>query len=275
MAGEADSTRITIGQLSRLTQLSVRMLRYYDEHDVLAPVAIDEQTGYRWYALSQVRDAVRVRTLRDLGFGVGAISGLLSSDADTFQRALRAHRRSVEEDASRANQRLTTIDGLLAHFREAPMTLDIARTTHPALQAVTLRRRIPSYGDEGVLWDELMRALPPAVMAHISGPALAIFHDPEYRESDVDVEIGLPVTGAVEVSEPVVVTQIPALDVVVVTVNGSYDGISKAMSAVATWMDTHGVTVAGPMYNRYLVSPAQTENPDEWVTEVCVPVANT
>ena len=86
---------------------------------------------------------------------------------------------------------------------------------------------------------------------------------------------GLPVTGAVEVSEPVVVTQIPALDVVVVTVNGSYDGISKAMSAVATWMDTHGVTVAGPMYNRYLVSPAQTENPDEWVTEVCVPVANT
>ena len=39
-----------IGEFSRLTQVSVRMLRYYDETGLLKPAHIDPWTGYRLYA---------------------------------------------------------------------------------------------------------------------------------------------------------------------------------------------------------------------------------
>ena len=38
---------LTIGEFSRLSRLSVRMLRYYDEHGVLRPTHVDDRSGYR------------------------------------------------------------------------------------------------------------------------------------------------------------------------------------------------------------------------------------
>lgn len=265
---------ISIGQFSRLSQLSVRMLRYYDEHQVLTPASIDAQTGYRGYTLSQVRDAGRVKTLRDLGFGVGAIAGLLAADPDTFTRALDAHRLTLEADAAQVAHRLRILDGLRTHYQEIPMTLDITRTTHPATMAVTLRRVIPTYADESILWEEMYTHLPPQAMPMITGPAMATFYDPEYRESDVDVEIAVPVSGPVDVPPPLACVEMSARDSVVATVNGSYDQVPQAMAALSAWMDSHDVSLDGLMYDRYLVSPAQNPDPDAWVTEVCLPVTD-
>ena len=43
-----------IGEFSRLTQVSVRMLRHYDEVGLLRPAQIDEATGYRLYSVQQI-----------------------------------------------------------------------------------------------------------------------------------------------------------------------------------------------------------------------------
>ena len=38
-----------IGEFSKLTQVSVRMLRYYEKAGLLKPAEIDHFTGYRYY----------------------------------------------------------------------------------------------------------------------------------------------------------------------------------------------------------------------------------
>ena len=38
------------------------------------------------------------------------------------------------------------------------------------------------------------------------------------------------------------------------------------------WMEADGYEPAGPMFNIYHVSPHETQNPDEFVTEICYPV---
>ena len=97
---------IPIGQFSQLTFLSVRMLRHYDERGVLVPAHTDSHTGYRYYSLSQLREAGRIRALRDLGFGVAAIAGLLHADPQTLQRALTLKRQELEADAQQAANRI-------------------------------------------------------------------------------------------------------------------------------------------------------------------------
>ncbi|MFQ8582560.1 MAG: MerR family DNA-binding transcriptional regulator [Holdemania massiliensis] len=44
-----------IGEFSKLTQISIRMLRYYDEMGLLKPATIDPTNGYRMYTSAQIR----------------------------------------------------------------------------------------------------------------------------------------------------------------------------------------------------------------------------
>jgi DNA-binding transcriptional MerR regulator len=43
-----------IGDFSRLSRVSVKALRYYDEIGLLKPVRVDQFTGYRYYSADQL-----------------------------------------------------------------------------------------------------------------------------------------------------------------------------------------------------------------------------
>ena len=62
-----------IGTFSKLSRLSIRMLRRYDELGLLQPVHTDPFTGYRYYREEQLTTAGRIAALRDMGFGLSAI----------------------------------------------------------------------------------------------------------------------------------------------------------------------------------------------------------
>jgi effector-binding domain-containing protein len=48
--------------------------------------------------------------------------------------------------------------------------------------------------------------------------------------------------------------------------------MTDAYAAVISWINSNGYKMNGAMFNIYHVSPAQTQNPDEYVTEVCFQV---
>ena len=68
---------LKIGTFSKLSRLSIRMLRRYDELGLLQPVHTDPFTGYRYYREEQLTTAGRIAALRDMGFGLSAIGTLL------------------------------------------------------------------------------------------------------------------------------------------------------------------------------------------------------
>ena len=74
---------LKIGEFSKLSRVSVRMLRHYDEVGLLAPSEVDPMTGYRYYSERQLITAGRIAALRALGFG-------LSADDQSRERAQRA-----------------------------------------------------------------------------------------------------------------------------------------------------------------------------------------
>ena len=80
-----------IGRFSRLTGLSVKALRHYDELGLLRPATVDAETGYRSYSSAQVGRAEAIRTLRRLELPLDDIATLLATD-DPGDRAARARR---------------------------------------------------------------------------------------------------------------------------------------------------------------------------------------
>ena len=62
----------------------------------------------------------------------------------------------------------------------------------PACQVLSLRRVLPDYYAEGLLWKEMSR-FAQENRIQVSSDTFSIYHDREYKETDVDVEICAPV----------------------------------------------------------------------------------
>ena len=64
---------IRIGDFSKLSRVSVKTLRFYDEMGLLKPVEVDRFTGYRYYEFDQLPRLYRILALKDLGFSLEEI----------------------------------------------------------------------------------------------------------------------------------------------------------------------------------------------------------
>ena len=57
-----------IGDFSKVSRVSIRVLRHYDELGMLKPAQVDSQTGYRYYTADQLQRLNRVLAFREMGF---------------------------------------------------------------------------------------------------------------------------------------------------------------------------------------------------------------
>ena len=69
---------LRIGDFSKLSRISIRMLRYYEKHNLLKPRYVDEESGYRFYAHEQIFEAAKIRFLREAGFSVAMMEEIMT-----------------------------------------------------------------------------------------------------------------------------------------------------------------------------------------------------
>lgn len=268
---------LKIGVFSKLSRISVRMLRYYDEAGLLTPGVVDPATGYRYYGVEQLMEAERIRALREMGFGVGAVGKILSAcrDPAALERLLEIQREELREELRAARQRLTLLETTLNRVRKdsAAMNYNVTLKEIPARTVASVRKTIRSYEQEGELWQLMMAETAPQRL-QLADPcwSMAIFHDREYREEEADVEIQMAVKGSYTDTEQVRFLEVPPLPAATVTFRGDYSQMSSVNRTLAGWIADNGYDFDGPMFNIYHVGPAQSPDPAGWVTEVCIPV---
>ena len=68
---------LRIGEFSKLSRVSIRMLRHYDDIGLLKPAEIDQFTGYRYYSPEQLPVVGRITALKDMGFSLADIVKML------------------------------------------------------------------------------------------------------------------------------------------------------------------------------------------------------
>jgi DNA-binding transcriptional MerR regulator len=78
MVGKMKNT-ITIGQMSKLHNIPIKTLRYYDEIDLFKPIEINEETGYRYYSVEQFKQLDIIHYLKASGVPLKEIKKQLHS----------------------------------------------------------------------------------------------------------------------------------------------------------------------------------------------------
>ena len=268
---------LKIGDFSKLARISIRMLRHYDKLGLLVPKNTDNFTSYRYYSEDQLPIAARINALKDMGFSLATIGEILKhyDDQEALVQFLAVKQAEVQEEADEAAHRLLLLKTAIQRLRkdENAMNYDVTLRVLPERYVASLRQVIPSYDQEGILWNLMMAETAPLnVRMADDYCGLAVFHDEGYKESDVDVEIQGSVKGTYPNTEHVVFKTVPPIEYASATFKGTYERLTAVHQAVANWVRDNGYEFNGAMFCIYHVSPAQTSNPDELVTEVCYPV---
>lgn len=268
---------LKIGDFSKLSRISIRMLRHYDEIGLLIPKDIDSFTNYRYYSEEQLPVASRIKALKDMGFSLATIVEILKSynNPKALSEFLAVKQAEVQEEANEINQRLLLLETALKRLRKDDMAMNynVVLKTLPERYVASVRKILPAYNQEGILWNILMSETISLNLQQADNCySLAIFHDEGYKESDNDIEIQLSVSGEYPNTENVIFKTVPEVEIASATYKGSYEQITEVNQAVAAWVSDNGYEFNGAMFCIYHVSPAQTQDPNELVTEVCYPV---
>jgi DNA-binding transcriptional MerR regulator len=265
---------VPIGRFSTLCRLTIPALRHYDELGLLSPAAVDPDSGYRYYSLAQAAEAERIRLLRSIEMPLDEIRGLLvERDPDAVRALLGDYRRRLAERVAGYERALAFLDRLIEQEAAAMSYEVIVREAVPQPYA-SVRGHVPLAGIGGFIQQACGEIFRHAGELGVrpAGPTFSIYHDPEFREDDVDVEVGVPLAEPIESSGRVTAGLLPGGQVASTMHPGRYDEIGPAYRALHGWMEAHGREGAGPPREVYLVGPDQSPGPSGLRTEVVWPL---
>jgi DNA-binding transcriptional MerR regulator len=272
-------TLVTIGVFSRMTHLSIKTLRHYHDLGLLEPAAIDPFTGYRSYDTSQVPAAQVIRRLRDLTMPLDQIRAVLTApDVGARNQEINAHLDRMESQLTQTQSAVRALRALLA----GPVQPAVELRTIPAVTALAIEGVV----DAAEMADWAVAALDglSAAMAGTglapAGPPGALYPPDFYELERSETTLFVPVQGgdAASGTRPALPPgrarwqQIPAIEAAVIMHEGPFDDIDRTYGALGTAVSERAIGVDGPIREYYVVSFNDTDDEEQYRTEVCWPV---
>ena len=265
-----------IGEFSRLTQVSVRMLRYYDETGLLKPAEIDQYTNYRLYSAEQISTLNQIIFLRDLGFNVSEIALALKNWDDEFIVSMLDNKhQDIEHTIQSEQDKLFKIELAKRDIRQEKIKIhyNVSIKSVPSYQVFSLRRVVDDYYAEGLLWKE-MSAFADKHNIPVSNNTFSIYHDQDYKETNVDIEICAPVARMGKDTNGFTYRNTEPVPIMACTmVYGPFENIAGAYLGFAGWLQEH-IQYSMGEHSRQIVhrGPWNEENPDQYLTELQIPL---
>ena len=268
---------LKISDFSKLSLVSVKALRYYDERGLLKPARVDPSTGYRFYSASQLTRLNRILAMKDMGLDLSQIAFLLDQEPtpDQIRGMLRLKQVELHQQLAEGQAQLTRIEVWLQAFEQEALmpAYDIVLKKIAPLRVAQARGMAakmeqPELGITlGRLFAEVMGTLT-GQGATIVGPGITLYYDAEYREQDIDVGACLAFTGELRETEQVKGVELPAVEMMASVIHhGSFTTMHQAYHAILGWIEANGYRVSG--HNRELnleFEPGGDES--KFVTEI-------
>lgn len=273
---------IRIGDFSKLSCVTVKALRFYDEMGLLKPVSVDPYTGYRYYEFDQLLRVNRILALKDLGFLIEEIGQLLAGDLtpEQMRGMLKLRQADLRLKVQEESERLERVEARLKQIEQEnhmPHYDIVIKKVEPIL-AATVRGVVPTPPEQGPLWHDLDRYLRTQHVRPLDAPCLTVYYDDEYRQRDWDLEVCAPLENPAPDAGRVKVRTLEGVEMMACTIHrGPFTGINDAYKALARWVDANGYRVCGHAREVYLRSarPAPggvSQTDPETVTEIQYPV---
>lgn len=271
-----------VGDVAKLSGVSVRMLRHYDDIGLFKPACVDPRTSYRHYEPSQLARLHRILALKDLGFTLAQLRTIVAEEvsAGELRGMLRLRRAEVEAEIAGAQDRLRRVEHHIQRIEkelQMPNTVPADAFTMKRIEAMTiaeLSARSDGFGpDIGKVLPPLYPALFERMERNGLVPVAApiAYYDDAADGDGIIVHAGAPIRPPSGEVDGVSIVELPAIEHAVTVIHhGSMDNVEDTYMAALEWIADRGLRTVGYSREVYLDCP---EDQSKWVTELQYAVA--
>lgn len=269
----------TVGEFSKIAQVSRRLLRYYDEIGLLRPIHSDAATGYRYYSAEQMPLLNRILALKELGLSLDQIQRILRDNisTDELQGMLLLKKAEIELQLQAELKRIRSIESRLRSIRNAESNhpLNVVLKQIPAQSVLSLRTRVESFETGLHIFWQISTALPDKAAY---GLLYCICHSESMVEQDIDLEMGRIVEAQTHAPVllhnglPLTLHELPPVPIMATTVvRGALETIHTGYTEIGVWAEQNGYRLAGHTRELTLQIPQAADHSD-LITEIQFPV---
>ncbi|MGH2940995.1 MAG: MerR family transcriptional regulator [Solirubrobacterales bacterium] len=268
---------LSIGDFSRATLMSVKMLRHYHRIGLLEPADIDPDTSYRRYTADQIPTAQVIRRFRELQMPLGQIHDVLSApDPATRNTLIASHLDTLQDSLTQTQAAVASLQALL-DGESGSRSLRVSRRSVEATPAAAITETVELGGLglwlRGALGE--LRATLIAQDALVAGTPGGIYGDDLFANERGEATVFVPYVGEIQAVGRVRPTVIPAAELASVIHPGPVDGIDLAYGALADHVARHELGVDGPIREYYVIADTDTPDSSAWRTEIGLPIFGT
>lgn len=265
---------IPIGMFSKLGKTTIKTLRHYDEVGLLSPAHIDESNNYRYYTTDQLFCLHKIIALRQMGFSISEISGMANdqSEMETLER----RKAEIESECKIITDQLFRLNHYITEKKEGYiMNFQAVIKELPEYIVFSKRQIIPNYDALFTIFPEvgetIMKANPTLKPAQ-SEYCFSIYHDGEFKETDIDVEVGAAVGEFGKEADGISFKKMPVVTVASVMHKGAYADLDAAYAFLFRWIEKNDYAITDSPRESYIDGIWNKEKESDWLTEIQIPV---
>ncbi len=265
-----DAFLMPIGRFARAVRLSVKALRHYDEDGLLVPALVDRQTGYRYYARDQARDAVMIAMLRSLNLPLASIRAALGGSPRDLESVLARETERLSAELEQRRRALRSLERIARAGTLAPYTIAVREEPAHFVARLTGTTTAERLVEDSTAWiwavmEEVARAGRPALM-----PIVCMTEPPD-PDGVLVVHACASITPPAPRLGRAKPFEVPAATCAWTLHRGSYDELGLAHHALFAWAQERGHDPRAAVREIYLNDPKEVAE-DELETEVLLPL---
>lgn len=281
---------LKIGDFSRLSQVTIRTLRHYDDLGLIKPDYVDHMTNYRFYTVEQLPRIHRIIALKELGLSLEQIGSMLDEDlpASQIRGMLRLKQAEIQQGVREAQRQIDMIEFRLRmieaedKFPDLDIVIKSLKPMHCLSFFPKVKRNSPTFKKRGV--EAINKAVREGKIKHL-GVDMEIFYgevilpfasavgddkvEVLFTVSDSQEEIILEPLGRLKIRDVPAVEQ--AATLIIAGDDRDREGREKAI-LMRRWAIANGYKPRNLIRYVYYRGPLQTSNQNEFVYEAQLPL---
>lgn len=265
----------SIGIFSKINKITTKTLRHYDEIGLLKPEYVDDLTGYRYYTSQQLFKLHKILTLKQMGLSLNEIKEVINNP-NLIDMFLKLKENDILRNIEVEKAKLLQIRSYLNFMKgEGYFMYNAVIRELPEVIVASMRQIISNHNALFNLCPNVMGKEMERLGCICSTPSYCfnIYHDGEYKESDIDVEICEAVTQIKEDTEIVKFKKLDSVPTAVCILHkGSYSTLGAAYSFAFKWIEENKYEIVDNPRESFIDGIWNKEKEEDWLTEIQIPI---
>lgn len=260
-----------IGEFSKLTKVSARMIRYYDKENLLKPSLIGDN-GYRFYTDADIKIICKIKELRRYQFSYDEIKNIilnnLENDRNIYLNKLKELKYTLDDydvliSELENKKNLKVKNNIVNNY-------DVSISNKKQFYALCEKSLIKYY-EIDLFVESAFNKVSKSKVSSLGSYFIMFYENENLAEDICEVEYYQPIAKREHVEG--FETKFIEEELHISTLHyGEYETLYNAYIALQKWATLNSYFIKGNFIERYYVDSYLTSCSDEFITEVSVKV---